>query len=444
MNPSSTDDKRTKILSVAAKRASVPQKGSSLTFTKSVKRHSTPPTCSSSNYQQETKTDVTIKPLERQGTFTKDEPEVENAPTVESSSSSPIKTKIAKPIRGATSKVHPTTGKPKLTPKTHQAHQSKSSKGNASEKIQPSKALSLLVAPKRLPTGKATATPKISANNQNTAQIESGKVFRKVGPLGQRSNSNSSIVSNSSTGMQTRKLAKEATSKIASLWKKVEESKNKQRFEKPDTRQWLQPGNCANEMDTPSPVSNPPAFRLFRSSTFEGVPQENDNPESALYKSKLKRPLVMGVQPSKVKYRNSCDLSGMNANDAPCKIPVKSSDASTYKKDIVDVVDTSVVLRKSQHTESSTAEVDSMKRISRLGSFIRVDSANAEGSAQTYVNGSGVRTPASAIVPPFNYNPKQDIPLQIAKVTPDETESKFKVTDCHSDIVTASTRVTTV
>lgn len=449
--PGSTDDKRTKI-SVAAKRASVPQKGSSLTFTKSVKRHSTPPTCSSSNYQQETRADVTMKPLERQGTFTKDEPEVENAPTVVSSSSSPIKTKIAKPIRGATSKVHPTTGKPKILPKTHQAHQSKSSKANASsEKIQSSKAaLPLLVAPKRLPTGKVAAPAKIpTANNQNPAQAESGKVFRKVGPLGQRSNSNSSIVSNSSTSMQTRKLAKEATSKIASLWKKVEESKNRQRFEKPDTRQWLQPGNCANDVDAPSPASDP-RFRLFRSSTFEGMPQEDDDddPESALYKSKLKRPLVMGVQPGKVKYRNSCDLSGMNASDAPCKIPVKSSEASSQKRDAVDVSDASVVLRKSQHTESSAAEVaDPTKRISRLGSFIRVDSANAEGSAQGYVNGSstGVRTPASAIVPPFNYNPKQDIPSQIAKVTPDETESKFKVTtDCHSDIVTGSTRVTTV
>ncbi|XP_043799691.1 uncharacterized protein LOC122718592 isoform X7 [Apis laboriosa] len=434
----STDDKKTKVLSIAAKRASVPQKGSSLTFTKSVKRHSTPPTCSSSNYQQETKSDVTVKPLERQGTFTKDEPEVENAPTVVSTSSSPIKTKIAKPIRGATSKIHPTTGKPKISPKTHQAHQSKSSKGNVSEKNQSSK--TLLVTPKRLPTGKMT--PKIPANNQNTTQAENGKVFRKVGPLGQRSNSNSSIVSNSSTGMQTRKLAKEATSKIASLWKKVEESKNKQRFEKSDTRQWVQPGNCANDVDAPILVSNPPTFRLFRSSTFEGVPQENDNSESALYKSKLKRPLVMGVQPSKVKYRNSCDLSGMNANDAPCKIPVKSSDASTYKKDTIDIGDASVVLRKSQHTESSTIEMDPTKRISRLGSFIRVDS-NGEGSAQTYVSGAGMRTPASAIVPPFNYNPKQDI-SQAAKVTPDETESKFKVTDCHSDIVTASTRVTTV
>ncbi|CAD1475013.1 unnamed protein product, partial [Heterotrigona itama] len=455
---SSTDDKRTKI----SKRASVPQKGSSLTFTKTVKRHSTPPTCtssssSSSNYQQETKTDVTAKPsLERQGTFTKDEPEVENAPTVVSSSSSPIKTKIAKPIRGATSKVHPTTGKPKISPKTHQAHQSKSSKANAapSEKIQPSKASPppLLVAPKRLPTGKVTtATPKISTanNNQNAAQAESGKLFRKVGPLGQRSNSNSSIVSNSSTGMQTRKLAKEATSKIASLWKKVEESKNRQRFEKPDTRQWLQPGNCANDVDAPPSAATDLRFRLFRSSTFEGMPQEgHDDPESALYKSKLKRPLVIGVQPSsKVKYRNSCDLSGMNANDAPCKIPVKASGeaSSQHKRDAVDLADdTSVVLRKSQHTEPCATDVvvDPTKRISRLGSFIRVvDPANAEAAS---VNGAAVRTPASAIVPPFNYNPKQDIPSQIAKVTPDETESKFKVTtDCHSDIVTGSTRVTT-
>ncbi|XP_029042241.2 uncharacterized protein LOC114875758 isoform X2 [Osmia bicornis bicornis] len=445
--PSSTDaEKRTKILSVAAKRASVPQKGSSLTFTKSVKRHSTPPTCSPSNYQQESKPDLPVKPLERQGTFTKDEPEVENAPTVVSTSSSPIKTKIAKPIRGATSKVHPAVSKPKIAPKTHQAHQSKVTKGAASEKMQSSKALPLMVAPKRLPTGKVTTTSKIPAGNQNLGQIENGKIFRKVSPLGQRSNSNSSIVSNSSTGAQTRKLAKEATSKIASLWKKVEESKNKQRFEKPDTRQWVQPGNCANGVDGPSPVGNPPAFRLFRSSTFEGVPQENDHPESNLYKSKLKRPLVIGVQPSKTKYRNSCDLSGMNANDAPCKIPVKSSEPSTYKKDTAEVEDASVILRK-PHAESSTADaVDPTKRISRLGSFIRVDSANgADGAAQTHANGGNVRTPASAIVPPFNYNPKQDIPSsQASKVTSDDSEEKFRMTDCHSDIVTASTRVTTV
>ncbi|XP_026675357.1 uncharacterized protein LOC108632269 isoform X2 [Ceratina calcarata] len=436
-----SDEKKTKNLSVVAKRASVPQKGSSMTFTKSVKRHSTPPTCSSSNYQQEVKSELTVKPLERQGTFTKDEPEVENAPTVVSASSSPIKTKIAKPIRGATSKVHPTTGKPKVPPKPQQVHQMKSSKGNATEKMQPSKALPLqLVGTKRLPASKVSATPKIPVSNQNAAQADNGKTFRKVGPLGQRSSSNSSIVSNSSTGMQTRRLAKEATSKIASLWKKVEESKSRQRFEKPDTRQWLQPGNCANDdVDAPSPTSDDaPAFRLFRSSTFEGLPQENDRPETALYKSKLKRPLVVGIQPSKAKYRNSCDLSGMN--DAPCKIPVKSSQD---KRDTVDAGENPVVLRK--HVDSSVTEVDPTKRISRLGSFIRVDSA--DGSvAQTSVNGAaGVRTPASAIVPPFNYNPKQEVSTsQSTKLTLDESEGKYRGTDCHSDIVTASTRVTTV
>ncbi|XP_053986238.1 uncharacterized protein LOC128880313 isoform X2 [Hylaeus volcanicus] len=436
--PSLTDgEKRTKKMSAAAKRASVPQKGSSLTFTKSVKRHSTPPTCSS-NFQNDAKPDV--KPLERQGTFTKDEPEVENAPLVVSTSSSPIKTKIAKPIKGATSKVYPTMVKPKIAPKTHQVHQSKVGKV-APEKLP--KTAPLLVAPKRLPTGKVAATTKIPASNQTGVQAENGKIFRKIGPLGQRSNSNSSIVSNSSTGIQTRRLAKEATSKIASLWKKVEESKSKQRFEKPDTRQWVQPGSCANDVDGPSPMNTPSAFRLFRSSTFEGIPQENDDTESTLYKSKSKRPLVVGMQSSKAKYRNSCDLSGMNSNDAPCKIPVKSNDASTYKKDSVQVGDASVILRKSQNTESSAVEVDPTKRISRLGSFIRVDSANAEGSAQTYVNG-GVRTPASAIVPPFNYNPKPDIPSQTTKITQNESENRFGTTDCHSDIVTASTRVTTV
>ncbi|KZC07751.1 Adenomatous polyposis coli protein [Dufourea novaeangliae] len=417
---------------------------SSSNVTKESARANVSPKMTSGLTDADGKKDVAVKSLERQGTFTKDEPEVENAPMVVSSSSSPIKTKIAKPIKGATSKVHPTMVKPKIAPKTLQAHQSKTTKGNASEKIQPPKALPLLVAPKRLPTGKITSASKVPTANQNTVQAESGKVFRKVGPLGQRSNSNSSLVSNSSAGLQTRKLAKEATSKIASLWKKVEECKNKQRFEKSDTRQWVQPGSCANVVDAPSSVNNPPAFRLFRSSTFEGVPQDNNNPESALYQSKSKKPPVMGVQSSKVKYRNSCDLSGMNANDAPCKIPVKSSDASTYRKDTVQVGDASVILRKPQNTVSSPGEMDLTKRISRLGSFIRVDSANAEGSAQTHVNGNSMRIPASAIVPPFNYNPKQDIPSQTIKVTPNEDESKFGATDCHSDIVTGSTRVTTV
>lgn len=432
--PSVADaEKKTRNLATVSKRASVPQKGSSLTFTKSTKRHSTPPACSS-NYQSDSRLpEVPIKPLERQGTFTKDEPEVENAPEVHSASASPVKTRIAKPIKGVSSKIYPAAGKSKISVKTHQAYQPKMT-ANSSEKMQPPKGL--LMAPKKVSSGKMITPPKVL--NGNASQND--KIFRKVDSLGQRSNSNSNIVSNSSMGVQNRKLAtKEATSKIASLWKKVEENKSKQRFEKPDTRQWIRPANSTTEVDA-APVAaafnKPPAYRLFRSSTFEGISQEDSSSgETSPYKSKS-RPPVLGAQigPAGPKYRNSCDLTGMNANEAPCKIPVKSSES--YKRETTQLGDSLVTMRKQQQSAELGAETDPAKRISRLGSFIRVDPATAAEN--------GVRTPASAIVPPFNYNPKPDVSSQAAKPKSDEGQGKFEATDCHAEMVTGSARVTTV
>ncbi|CAL1685431.1 unnamed protein product [Lasius platythorax] len=432
--PSVADaEKKTRNLATVSKRASVPQKGSSLTFTKSTKRHSTPPACSS-NYQSDSRLpEVPIKPLERQGTFTKDEPEVENAPEVHSASASPVKTRIAKPIKGVSSKIYPAAGKSKISVKTHQAYQPKMT-ANSSEKMQPPKGL--LMAPKKVSSGKMITPPKVL--NGNASQND--KIFRKVDSLGQRSNSNSNIVSNSSMGVQNRKLAtKEATSKIASLWKKVEENKSKQRFEKPDTRQWIRPANSTTEVDA-APVAaafnKPPAYRLFRSSTFEGISQEDSSSgETSPYKSKS-RPPVLGAQigPAGPKYRNSCDLTGMNANEAPCKIPVKSSES--YKRETTQLGDSLVTMRKQQQSAELGAETDPAKRISRLGSFIRVDPSTAAEN--------GVRTPASAIVPPFNYNPKPDVSSQAAKPKSDEGQGKFEATDCHAEMVTGSARVTTV
>lgn len=431
LTPSSADaEKKARNAAVMSKRASVPQKGSTLTFTKSTKRHSTPPACSS-NFQSDSKLpEVPTKPLERQGTFTKDEPEVENAPTVHSASASPVKTKIAKPIRGASSKVYPAVGKSKISVKAaHQAYQTKITKANSAEKVQSPKGLPLLVAPKRMSSGKAAPSAKAVLNgNANAMQNDNAKTFRKVGPLGQRSNSNSSIVSNASAGAQNRaKLAKEATSKIAGLWKKVEENKNKQRFEKPDTRQWITPANGATEVDaSPVACNQPQTFRLFRSSTFEGISQDDSGGETSPYKSKSKRPPVLGSQVSGgVKYRNSCDLTGMNASEAPCKIPV--------------------TLRKPRNAEELEADAtDPSKRISRLGSFIRVDPTAENGSSSS----SGVRVPASAIVPPFNYNPRPDIPSQTQirarSTATDEAQSKFEASDCRAEMVTGSARVTTV
>lgn len=428
-------EKKTRNLATMSKRASVPQKSSMLTFTKPTKRHSTPPTCSS-NYQNDSRQlEVPIKPLERQGTFTKDEPEVENAPTVHSASASPIKTKIAKPVRGASSKIYLATIKSKISVKTHQEHQPKMTIATSSEKMQSSKGL--LMMPKKMLSGKIGAPTKVL--NSNVPQND--KIVRKIDPLEQRSNSNSSIVSNSSMSVQNRKLAKEATSKIASLWKKVEESKNRQRFEKPDTRQWIRPANSAIEMDAATAImfNNPSTYRLFRSSTFEGISQEDSSDgETSSFISKSNRPSVLGTQigSSSSKYRNSCDLTDMNAHEAPCKIPVKSSE--TYKREITQLGDTLVTMRK-QPSVDLAAEADPIKRISRLGSFIRMDpTAAAENS------GNDMRTLASAIVPPFNYNPKPDIPSQVAKVRSDEDQDKFETAECHVEIVTESARVTTV
>ncbi|XP_011700879.1 PREDICTED: uncharacterized protein LOC105457741 isoform X2 [Wasmannia auropunctata] len=426
-------EKKTRNLAIVSKRASVPQKGSTLTFTKPTKRHSTPPACSS-NYQTDSKPpEVPIKLLERQGTFTKDEPEVENAPTVHSASSSPIKTRIAKPIRGASSKIYPAVGK-STSVKAQQEYQPKMTIAISSEKMQPSKGS--LMAPKKISSGKTGVPTKVLNGNV----LQNDKTVRKIDPLGQRSNSNSSIVSNSSVSVQNRKLAKEATSKIASLWKKVEESKNKQRFEK-DTRQWIRPANSA-EVDAAAAVTldDPPAYRLFRSSTFEGISQEDSCSDNETFPYKSSRPPVLGAQIGSggVKYRNSCDLTSINAHETLCRIPVKSSE--TYKREITQLSDILVTMRK-QSSDDLAAEADPTKRISRLGSFIRVPdptTATAESSS------SSVRTPASAIVPPFNYNPRPDIPSQAIKTRSDEDQDKFEAADRHAEITTGSARVTTV
>ncbi|XP_011870214.1 PREDICTED: uncharacterized protein LOC105563321 [Vollenhovia emeryi] len=432
VSPSTDAEKKARNLAAVSKRASVPQKGSTLTFTKPAKRHSTPPACSS-NYQNDSRPpEAPVRLLERQGTFTKDEPEVENAPTVHSASASPIKTKIAKPIKGASSKVYPTAGKSKISVKVQQEYQPKVTTVS-SEKMPPSKGL--LVVPKKVSSGKIGVPTKVFNGNA----LQNDKTVRRVDPLEQRSNSNSNIVSNSSVSVQNRKLAKEATSKIANLWKKVEESKNKQRFEKPDTRQWIKPVNSASEVDAATAVvafENPPAYRLFRSSTFEGISQEDSSDGNVSpYKSNSSRPPVLSTQVGLgPKYRNSCDLTGMSAHETPCKIPVKSSE--TYKREITQLSDILVTMRKQPSTDLAE-EADSTKRMSRLGSFISVDPA-AENS------GYSVRMPASAIVPPFNYNPKSDIPSQVAKPKSDEDQSKFETADCHANIATGSTRVTTV
>ncbi|XP_011298910.1 adenomatous polyposis coli protein isoform X2 [Fopius arisanus] len=329
-----------------SKRSSIPQRGSSSAPEETVKRHSTPPGCLSSPGR---KCDG-IKPLERQGTFTKDEPEMENTPMV---INSPSKSKIAKPTRGSPSHV---PVKSKISIRNFQSKLTKCSSADG------------------IPSQKAGGTKRQADIGKNGEQINA-QGGRK---LGQRSSSNSSIVS--AGGSQ--KLTKEATSKIASLWKKVEESRNKQRYDKPDTRQWI-----TADSKTDGDIHQLPTLRLFRSSTFEGVPKETG----------IKMPNKLVKVAERSSYRNSCDLTDIDANGS-CRVD-KSGDKSDGKCG-------GVVLRK-QKSEGSDGDA---KRISRLGSFFRVDSENQSGTSQT--NGS----PA---VPSLNYNQKCEIgiPTASSKVT---------------------------
>ncbi|XP_058789184.1 uncharacterized protein LOC131663102 isoform X2 [Phymastichus coffea] len=233
-----------------AKRSSIPQKGLSIPVTAE-------------------KVESSVKPLERQGTFTKDEPEMDNTHMV--LPMSPCNSKLIRPIFKLSPKTTPIQTKSKISMRTPQKPTTpKLTKTTSVEKI-------------ATPTGIPSIAKRSSTNLGNTGVVKSSSNYqivnlpnesgipRKVS-LGPRSNSNSSIVSNSSN-QGTRKMVKETTSRIASLWKKVEEKKKKQGYERPDTRQWITHSRDSTEVDT----NGDEACKLYRSSTFEGITNDSAN-----------------------------------------------------------------------------------------------------------------------------------------------------------------------
>ncbi|KAL1492003.1 hypothetical protein ABEB36_012512 [Hypothenemus hampei] len=180
-------------------------------------------------------------PLERQGTFTKDD---------SSSSSSPKQTQ-AKPAvpskipsfarqiaRAVTSKI-PTAAIAESRSNTTNKSLSADRTKNGAKIYNRSTSADSRESPKKIQSSSSTQSLK---NESKGALKKSG-----IPSSAQRSNSNVSIGSNGSA-------KKQVTSKIASLWKKVEESKAKQQPVS-DKRVWIQ-----SEKDTPT---------LIRRGTFE-------------------------------------------------------------------------------------------------------------------------------------------------------------------------------
>uniref|UniRef100_A0A1B6ETN9 Adenomatous polyposis coli protein basic domain-containing protein n=1 Tax=Cuerna arida TaxID=1464854 RepID=A0A1B6ETN9_9HEMI len=156
-------------------------------------------------------------PLQRQGTFTKDEP-----PTPPVSSGIPVYSNVKKQIPVKTGLKKKTTNI--ATPTTTASTQAK----KVATSVGRGRAGSL---PRSDPPQKATGVRSSKSNQSLKSETLGSNTSLSSG--GARWNSNSSL--------NTPGGKKEATSKIASLWKKVEDSKKKKEAEGKDKRVWIGP-----------------------------------------------------------------------------------------------------------------------------------------------------------------------------------------------------------
>jgi hypothetical protein len=220
------------------------------------------------------------------------------------------------------------------------------------------------------------------------------------------------------------------------LWKRVEESKSKQKAAKKDTRVWITATHVENGSDG-NIMSNDilSASRLVRSSTFEGLPSMSANNDEVDQDTRIRREtdkanktkteITCLRHPRKCESTGSCsseDFTDVVASQESSNVPRQiaqvagmvivqpagkglAASGCCLSKDRDEAPSQQVVLRRQhQGSENKGPDSETPKRLSRLGSFIRIDSPEEEvvGSRDSK---SVSRTPASAIVQPFNYVP---------------------------------------
>nr|CAD7440952.1 unnamed protein product [Timema bartmani] len=465
---------------------------------------------------QEEETDPKFRPPERQGTFTKDEPSTPNAPKVFLPPSSPTKTRIpipssaflptdkssdlAKKKNLIAKTASPGTIKPKLrrelsqqTPRvspqirltktlSQDCSSSSSSKINKSldrAAIVPRKNTNIQLRVNSFNRRSVCVSEmKTSLSNQSLQNNDSTKDSSNQGlAQQQRSTSNCSLNSvTSGSSVKKSTVKKQVTSKIASLWKRVEDSKTKQRFAIKDSRVWIATENEAStprETDSLTEISPP---KLVRSSTFEGSTMYSANDKNAsqtvncvenssdcdktkpvIQMSKVPEPSLIRIN------RNTVDFSsyGVVVEKQVAEIlGVVQPMTRMYQETNYESSAPEVVLRRPQSTNLSSeisevleTEEEKAKRLSRLGSFIRIDPADMANSDGKTV----LKTPASAIVQPFNYNPPPRsgplvgsyIPTHVTSLLKrnidgiqNESQDSSEVSE--QDYSTASMKVTTV
>jgi len=207
---------------------------------------------------------------------------------------------------------------------------------------------------------------------------------------------------------------KDVTSKIASLWKKVEDSKNKHK--KTDTvkdkRVWITKGKVKDgkqkEEDVPAPG------KLIRSGTYEKLTEKTKNPEPKADKPRSRSRLSIKLSKFSLKRRGANVEDQMNGNtplspedkwtdDLGNSISPTEDTTPTQEEIVASLQNPCETDQASESSESMSTgpDHDSPRRQSRLSQETdRPRNGRIPTPTKAFFSGS-----PSAIVTPFNYTP---------------------------------------
>lgn len=212
----------------------------------------------------------------------------------------------------------------------------------------------------RIPLGRRTPTNiEIQRNNRPSAAdisdtvSESAATSKKTGPK------------------------KEVTSKIASLWKKVEDTKKKEKFDKKDTKKvWISKGRVIPESDMA--YLRPDEAQKKIISDFQKA-QESSGGSSSPIKPRSRSRLSIKLSKFKTSSSN----------------PLKKENSFTYTSHKTSTPMTSTSVPSTPHVEEKLDIVNgNTKRHSRVGTFVTPNGQENQHEMNK-----------KAIVQPFNYSP---------------------------------------
>ncbi|TRY69315.1 hypothetical protein TCAL_09734, partial [Tigriopus californicus] len=237
----------------------------------------------------------------------------------------------------------------------------------------------------------------------------------------------SDIQSESGTpGTGPKKPKREVTSRIASLWKKVEDSKKKNKECTKDPRVWIAQGKVIpeHELELLKPhaeqkqiISNFQAQRQdHSSSSLAKTEQSNQVEVKPRSRSRLSMRLSKFAKPKKDK-----DSKTPTSPMSPCSTQDSVNGNSQTVSPSSPIIDVDDVLGNGEGLEEIDATNDNdlihktdedsrqSKRRSRLGTFLNPEgdpnSSNGQSSVIQFRNPNNRSPQSAAIVPPFNYNP---------------------------------------